>query len=306
MNYHGVIYVSTCCVNQKSYVGQTVNSSPDQYLQKHVRNALNGSNKLFHRAIRKYGPENFTFEIIWVAFDKESLDWAEDYFIIEEYKTLSPAGYNLRTGGSRGKLNEIGRAILRAAMRRPETKQRRKETDSRPEVIERRRQALILAQSLLDKEEQGRKIRESMTPERIARMQTPEVKERRYKTLARTNALPEVSARRSAAQVANQARPEVKILVSFNTRLALSDPRVRLQMRESHTGLRWINDGKITRQIKSDEICPEGWEYGRLEIDGKELRVEALLRGSHIRWHVNRDIISSSCRFCNLNDTGRG
>ena len=103
--FYGVIYLITCKVNGKQYVGQTVQKDPLRYIQGHFNAAQNGKKKLLYRAIRKHGADNFTLEIIWWASDRTSLDISEDSFI-ELFETMAPNGYNLRGGGFNGRFSD--------------------------------------------------------------------------------------------------------------------------------------------------------------------------------------------------------
>ncbi len=74
-------------------------------MSKHKENAGNNSTQIIHRAIRKYGWNNFKKEVICYCGDKLSLDLMED-FCINIFNTIIPNGYNLRRGGSHGKHSE--------------------------------------------------------------------------------------------------------------------------------------------------------------------------------------------------------
>src|ERR1700732_4635217 len=109
--FYGVVYVGTCSVNGKQYVGQTTAKDPLKYIQGHFDSARRGGQKLLYNAIRKHGADSFTFEIIWWATDKASLDTSEDSFI-QLFNTMSPAGYNLKGGGAHGLLSESVKAKI--------------------------------------------------------------------------------------------------------------------------------------------------------------------------------------------------
>jgi group I intron endonuclease len=57
------LYIVTNKVNGTTYVGKTILKVQRRW-SKHVRDARNGSQTHFHRAIRKYGADNFTLRIL--------------------------------------------------------------------------------------------------------------------------------------------------------------------------------------------------------------------------------------------------
>lgn len=98
----GVIYVVTHVSTGRKYVGQTTSDDLNQYWQRtHVNRALRGSSRELHKDIRAFGAEAFVFQAVYAAFDKATLDVAENYFIIE-LDAFSPRGYNLVGGGHPG------------------------------------------------------------------------------------------------------------------------------------------------------------------------------------------------------------
>lgn len=90
------IYVITNTVNDKHYVGftqdiETRRARHFKYNQK--------SNAAIHRAIRKYGPSRFTFDIVYQSKDRvHTLETMEPHFIAE-YNSLGDHGYNMTVGG---------------------------------------------------------------------------------------------------------------------------------------------------------------------------------------------------------------
>jgi len=94
---YGIIYMATNKINGKSYIGQTVKSL-NRRISKHIGNALNNRDAYyFHKAIRKYGKENFEWEIIAECNSLEELNKAE-IEAIKKYSTFEN-GYNLNLGG---------------------------------------------------------------------------------------------------------------------------------------------------------------------------------------------------------------
>ena len=70
-----------------------------------------GSGFLLEKALKKYGRENFGRSILFMAFDKESMYWAESILVSEEWIEESNA-YNLRKGGIGG-LSEVSMQKIR-------------------------------------------------------------------------------------------------------------------------------------------------------------------------------------------------
>jgi group I intron endonuclease len=99
-----IIYKITNKVNDKIYIGQTIRSLSKRW-KDHLYGATNCS-KLY-KAIKKYGPENFTIEEIDGANSQSELNYKE-WFLIYKFNSLDrDKGYNLREGGgSRGRLSQ--------------------------------------------------------------------------------------------------------------------------------------------------------------------------------------------------------
>lgn len=85
------IYKIENLINHKIYIGQSLN--PERRWSEHCYG--NNYVSLISRAIKKYGNDNFSFEI---------LGWFENYnekekYYINLYKSLVPYGYNIQQGG---------------------------------------------------------------------------------------------------------------------------------------------------------------------------------------------------------------
>ena len=98
-----IIYLITNKVNEKKYVGQHCGTSDSRWKQ-HLAAALKLEDpKPLYAAFRKYGIENFTYEVLEVLpkdSDEKLLDEREIYFI-KYYDTFikNGKGYNLTLGG---------------------------------------------------------------------------------------------------------------------------------------------------------------------------------------------------------------
>lgn len=93
------IYLITNLINGKQYIGQSVNIYHRWICHQNPRDIENTPINL---AIKKYGKNNFKFEIIENCLQKE-LNEKEIYWI-KYYNTLVPNGYNIRQGGEQGLL----------------------------------------------------------------------------------------------------------------------------------------------------------------------------------------------------------
>ena len=93
-----LIYKATNTINQKSYVGKTENTF-DKRKSDHLTDAKRDKGFAFHSAIRKYGEENFVWEIVEDNItDDAVLNQKEEYYILL-YESFGPRGYNMTKGG---------------------------------------------------------------------------------------------------------------------------------------------------------------------------------------------------------------
>ena len=92
----GIIYGWCNIKNEKWYIGQTVDE--EGRFKRHIYNAINKKdNTHFHRAIRKYGLENFVYCILEENILRDNLNMKEQEWI--EYYDSFHSGYNLTLGG---------------------------------------------------------------------------------------------------------------------------------------------------------------------------------------------------------------
>lgn len=99
----GIIYKYTS-PSGKSYIGQTIH----EYIrkQRHKHAAKTGATNKFYRAVRKYGWNNFIYEVLFTINNddktrvKQKLDYMERYYIrkFDSYYN----GYNMTEGGEGG------------------------------------------------------------------------------------------------------------------------------------------------------------------------------------------------------------
>lgn len=95
-NLYGCIYTITNKVNNKQYIGQTKAKKPKNRFNSHVYEAnTENPSMLISRAIKKYGRDNFNFEIVYYLTENENLTEIEGIYI-NKYNSLHPNGYNLK------------------------------------------------------------------------------------------------------------------------------------------------------------------------------------------------------------------
>lgn len=107
----GAIYKIENLINHKVYIGKT-SRQVDIRWNEHIRESLHEQDNIpIHNAIRKYGLENFNFQVLEDNILEDELNKKEKEYI-EKYNSLShDNGYNVTTGGDGGrtssKLTEI-------------------------------------------------------------------------------------------------------------------------------------------------------------------------------------------------------
>lgn len=98
-----IIYKISNNINDKLYIGQTTGTAQRRF-ERHINDAINNIlDTHFARAIRKYGPENFSIEVIDTANSVTELTEKEHYWI--NYYNSIQNGYNevdplYRNGGN--------------------------------------------------------------------------------------------------------------------------------------------------------------------------------------------------------------
>lgn len=94
------------------YVGQACNLS-----ERWRNNGKNYFNSIkFYNAIKKYGWDNFTHEVVYSNLNKQAADKLEKE-LIHKYNSIEE-GYNLKEGGSRGELSTKSLAKMSESLKR--------------------------------------------------------------------------------------------------------------------------------------------------------------------------------------------
>lgn len=152
---YGFVYCTTNNINGMKYIGQHCsNLEDDQYL---------GSGRNIRKAIKEFGKENFTREIIGWAANQSELDQLEIDMINKYDAVNSPNFYNIAPGGfTHAQSEETRRKIsqtLTGIKRSEETRKKMSECKKRENLSPETRRKLSEAQK-------GRKL----SPEQIEKM----------------------------------------------------------------------------------------------------------------------------------------
>ena len=99
-----IIYKATNLINDKIYIGLTTKSL-EHRISVHKKDSKR-LNTYFYQAIRKYGFENFKWEVVDTAITMEELEEKERYYIklfiwiysmvASHWKSILPQGYPYR------------------------------------------------------------------------------------------------------------------------------------------------------------------------------------------------------------------
>jgi len=95
-----LIYKVTNIINNYVYIGKSIKSLHSRYVDHYRFVNRRNSQTYFHRALRKYGEENFKWEILTETNDKNKLNLIEKFYIAG-YKKMGNI-YNMTDGGDGG------------------------------------------------------------------------------------------------------------------------------------------------------------------------------------------------------------
>ena len=97
----GFIYKITNKLSGKCYIGETKLPDPEKRWKGHITSMKRDEGcPLIKNAFKKYGVENFKFEILIICFDEDRFEYEKEY--IAKYKSQTPNGYNILPGGEGG------------------------------------------------------------------------------------------------------------------------------------------------------------------------------------------------------------
>jgi group I intron endonuclease len=119
----GYIYKITNTITGKLYVGETAQEDPYVRWKGHQEAFRRGRGcPALRDAVKKYGIENFRFEVLVICFDDARFDMEREY--IKRLNTMVPNGYNILEGG-------LGGAGFKGKTHSEETKMRLREISTK-------------------------------------------------------------------------------------------------------------------------------------------------------------------------------
>jgi group I intron endonuclease len=95
----GCIYRILCKSTGKSYIGQFRLDDPKYRINRHWRDAEKGSNCIIHQAMKKYGKNDFTVEVLCICNTQDELNIKEQEYIDLHHSMCNDNGYNMVAGG---------------------------------------------------------------------------------------------------------------------------------------------------------------------------------------------------------------
>lgn len=154
----GYIYKITNRISGKIYIGKTVQHDPIARWKEHkyMFRQIKGGCPALRDAVRKYGLDAFTFEILIICFDDDCNRFEQEY--IKKYDCIVPNGYNILDGGQggagfRGKKHSV------ETIEKIQTSMKKWYDD--PEYIARLSENTRLQMANVDRKEFGKKVAES-------------------------------------------------------------------------------------------------------------------------------------------------
>lgn len=121
------IYKFTHIETGRCYIGQTI-QDPNRRRLEHIADSRHTPREYhFHNALRKYGIDAFTFEVIDTASTLEELNLLEDKYV-NEFDSINN-GFNIRQAGGNKLHSEESKERMREAQRKAHARRREAGTE---------------------------------------------------------------------------------------------------------------------------------------------------------------------------------
>lgn len=220
---YGIIYLTTCLVNNKVYVGQTINWQDKSYL---------GSGTAFVNALKKYGRKNFKRETLKLCYSQAQLD-AWETVMVRKYDSTNPEkGYNILPGTA----NNFGQ-INPARLPEVQEKIKRKKAGKY-----KGKNCYWYGKELSDetKKKLSKAAKKRLSDPRNNPMYGKKQSEEARQKIA--NSRKGKPSPRSGAELTDETKEK---------------------LRKANIGKRVINNGVENKVINVNDTLPKGWNYGR-------------------------------------------
>lgn len=220
---YGIIYKTTCLVNGKIYIGQTIHWQDKSYL---------GSGVLFLNALRKYGRKNFKRETLKLCYSQPQLD-AWETVMVRKYDSTNPdIGYNILPGTA-NKFGQVNPARI------PEIQEKIKKKKAGKY---RGKNCYWFGKNISEeaKTKLSKKAKKRLSDPRNNPMYGKKQRDETKKKISKSRM--------------GKPSPRAGVKLTEET---------REKLRKTNIGNRFINNGIKTIVIKENETLPKGWEYGR-------------------------------------------
>ena len=116
------IYKFTHIETNRSYIGQTIQSPNLRKLEHISGSRYSKKTHHFHNALKKYGVDNFTFDIIATASSLEELNLLEEQFVTK-YDSINN-GFNIRQPGGNKLHSDESKGRMAASQRAAHARRR--------------------------------------------------------------------------------------------------------------------------------------------------------------------------------------
>lgn len=191
----GYIYLVTNTLNNKKYVGQTVQDDVTKRWNQHKSTKYKGVGICLSSAYEKYGISNFNFQLICICFDEDCNRFEEEY--INKFNTIAPNGYNLRAGGMNSKQHPD------TILQRVETRLKNKLANPKPPRVmtEEERKRLSVSLSGARNPNFGKE-----TPVAIKKILSDTMKAR-WKDMKEKNIVPNINSRFVKGHISENRKP---------------------------------------------------------------------------------------------------